>query len=120
MTVGAPVRKAAARATLTLPFSVPPQNTFLVRELAALCGMKDTFIEEQFDAGKKLSGFGFNGGAGKRDSKRIPRAWAIAFLCEHARWEDDTLADAYCAALRHFSREQLLRVREAVNRALTA
>lgn len=113
MGLPASVRQSAAAATLSLPFRVPTKDTLTIRELADLSGMKETFIEEQFDAGIVLSGFRFNGGAGKRHSKRIPRAWAVAFLVKHARWDDESLADAYVDCLRHLPAQTLLRIADA-------
>lgn len=113
MGVSAPVRHAAARATLTLPFRLPTKEAITIAELASLTGMGATFIEEQFDAGKNLSGYRFNGGAGKRHSKRIPRAWAIAFIVKHADWDDETLEEAYIAALAHFPAPALFRISDA-------
>ncbi len=102
------VRHAAARDTLALPFRVPPKDVFTIREVAELSGMKETFVEEQFDAGRELAGFKFNGGAGKRHSKRIPRAWAVAFLVKHATWHDESLLEAYRGCLRHLPTSALL------------
>lgn len=112
MPVAAPVRHAAARATLTLPFRVPTKEAITIAELAGFTGMGATFIEEQFDAGKNLSGYRFNGGEGKRHSKRIPRAWAVAFIVKHADWDDETLEAAYVDALSHFPAPALLRIAE--------
>lgn len=116
--MNAAARHAAAAATLHLPFRLPVKETLTIRELAELSGMKPTFLEEQFDEGQTLSGFRFNGGAGRRDSKRIPRAWATAFLVRHADWTDESLADAIIGAVRHFNRPMLLRVRAGVDSLL--
>lgn len=118
MAISSNIRKAAERETLTLPFRVPPQETFTIAQLSALCGMKSTFVEEQFDAGKTLAGFEFCGGAGLRHSKRIPRAWAVAFLVRHATWTDESLTDAYVACLAHLPAEALLRIQQTTTRLL--
>jgi len=116
MALSASVRKSAADATLALPFRVPPKDVFTIREVATLCGMKETFVEEQFDGGHELAGFKFNGGAGKRHSKRIPRALLIPFLIKHATWTDDSLLDAYVSVLPHLPAPTLLRIAETARR----
>lgn len=110
------VRHAAARATLALPFRVPPQEWFSIREAAAAAGMKETFIEELFDAGVQLSGHTHNGGAGKRRTKRIPRVWLVAYLIRTADYTDESLADALITCLPHLPATTLLRIAEHARR----
>jgi len=116
MALSASVRRSAAKATLTLPFRIPLKDAFTIREVAELCGMKETFVEERFDAGVDLAGFKFPGTTGKRHSKRIPYAWAVAFYVKHATWDDESIADAYVACLSHFPTPTLLRIAETSRR----
>lgn len=106
----ATVRRAAERATMELPFRVPNKEWFSLREAAVLCGMSESFIEAKFDEGTVLSGHEHNAGAGARMTKRIPRAWLIAYLISTARYDVDALVDAYVAAGRQFSPEAQRRV----------
>lgn len=119
MGLAAPVRHAAARDTLALPFRVPPQEWFSIREAAAAAGMKETFIEELFDAGTQLSGHTHNGGEGKRRTKRIPRVWLVAYLIRTADYTDDSLADALLTCLPHLPAPTLLRLAEHARRLAT-
>jgi hypothetical protein len=116
-----PVRQAAAAATFALPFALPEgREWFSVHQVAELSGMSDRYVEEAFDAGRILSGHVHNsrGLDGARMTKRIPRAWVIAFLAETARYELTDLADALERGLRNYSVELLLRLRGALEREL--
>ncbi len=107
------VRHAAAKQTLSLPFRVPPQDWFSIKQMAALRGMKDTFIEEVYDAGHDLSGHNHNSkGAvkGKRMTKRIPRVWAISYMIKTADYTDESLCDALISTLPHLPPETLMRI----------
>ena len=120
MPQASPVRQAAAAATYTLPFALPERDWFSVHQVAELSGMSDRYVEEAFDAGRILSGHLHNsrGTDGSRMTKRIPRAWLLAFLGETARYELTDLADALERGLRNYSPELLLRLRGAIEREL--
>jgi hypothetical protein len=106
--------RAAARATLELPFRIPAKEMFSLREAAAVLGASESFCEKLFDAGRELSGHEYNAGAGLRMTKRIPRAWLVAYMLRTAKYDNDALVDALVAALRSCSREQKRRVHAAL------
>ena len=112
MPAAAPVRLSAADATFALPFCVPEKPWFTIPEVARLAGMSDRYVEEAFDAGILISGHVHNsrGPEGARMTKRIPRAWVIAFLAQTARYELTDLADALERGARNFSTELLVRL----------
>lgn len=115
----ASVRKAAAHATLELPFRIPAKEWFSLSEAAALCGMGETFMEKLFDAAaeeKKGEIFGHrhNAGAGARMTKRIPRLFVVAYLVKTATYDNDALVDCLIAAVRHCSPEQKRRIHSAL------
>ena len=82
--------------------------------------MSDRYVEEAFDVGRLLNGHVHNsrGPEGARMTKRIPRAWVIAFLAQTARYELADLADALERGLRHFSTEMLVRLHAAAAREI--
>lgn len=119
MTLAAPVRHAAAKATLELPFSIPAKEWFSLAEAAGLCGMGETFMEKLFDAadenGKgEIFGHKHNAGTGARNTKRIPRVFVVAYMIKTATYDNDALVDCLVACLRNCSREQKRRVHAAL------
>lgn len=121
MPSASPVRLSAAAATFSLPFALPEKDWFTIPEVARISGMSDRYVEEAFDAGLLLSGHVHNsrGPEGARMTKRIPRAWVIAYLAQTARYELADLADALERGMRHFSTEMLVRLHAAVAREIT-
>ena len=115
MPVTATVRKAAARATLTLPFRVPPQDWFTLRQAGAVLGLSESMAEKLYDGGQ-LTGHSHNAGRGLRDHKRVLRTSLIAYAIKTADYDDDSLTDALTACLPNLSPETLLRVAEAARR----
>lgn len=107
MTTALPVhvRQAAARSTMELPFRLPAKDWFSLREAAALCGMAESFIEKVFDEGRLMSGNEHNAATGQRMTKRIPRAWLATYLVRTARYDVDTMAEAFIDAARQFTPE---------------
>jgi hypothetical protein len=110
--------RAAARATLELPFRIPAKEMFSLKEAAAVLGTSESFAEKLFDAGRELSGHEYNAGAGLRMTKRIPRAWLVAYMLRTAKYDNDALVDALVAALRSCGLEQQRRVQTALDRFL--
>jgi hypothetical protein len=64
----------------------------------------------KLDEGKQLSGHVHNGGRGARLTKRIPRVWVAAYIVSTARYDVDTLIDAFIGAARQFSPELQRRI----------
>lgn len=118
--LGTMLRRAAAGETLALPFSIPSKESFTFRELADLSGMSESYVEKKFDEGTQLSGHVHNGGKGERMSKRVPRAWAICWLIATAQYDDESLADAFVAALRRLPVATLERIARAATELATA
>jgi hypothetical protein len=121
MSPAAPIRHAAEKATLELPFSIPAKDWFSLREAAQICGMGERFMEELFDrSAEKGSGeiFGHrhNAGAGARMTKRIPRIFLIAYLVRTATYTDQALLDCLIGSWRHLPRESLLRLAAAARK----
>ena len=115
------VRLSAAAATFALPFALPEKPWFTIPEVAAISGMSTRYVEEAFDAGLLINGHVHNsrGPEGARMTKRIPRAWVIAFLAQTARYELQDLADALERGMRHFSTELLVRLHASAAREIT-
>lgn len=105
-------------ATYELPFIVPDKEWYSLGEAARIAGMGETHVEAKFDQGRDLSGHRHNGAAGQRWTKRIPRAWLIAWLLGTADYELTTLADALERGLRRLSTHLLLRLQGAIAREL--
>jgi hypothetical protein len=120
MPLAAPVRTAAARSTLELPFNVPAKDWFPLREAASICGMSETFMEQLFDAGEKISGHKHNARDGRRWTKRIPRVWLVSYLVRTAEYDDPALVDALVGCLRFCSREQQKRVHASLGQFLSS
>ncbi|HEX2860704.1 MAG TPA: hypothetical protein VHN79_03650 [Lacunisphaera sp.] len=119
MITSAPVRKAAAKATLDLPFHIPAKEWFTLGEAAALCGMGESFMEKLFDAAAEngrgeIFGHRHNAGLGARMTKRVPRLFLVAYMVKTATYDNDALVDCVIASLRHCSREQQHRVHSAL------
>ncbi len=117
MTAAAPssVRKAAASATLELPFRIPAKEWFSLGEAATLCGMRETFMEKLFDTATEkgegaIFGHRHNAGAGARMTKRIPRVFVIAYMLRTATYDNDAVVDCLIAGLRQCSPDQQRRV----------
>jgi hypothetical protein len=120
MPLAAPVRAAAARSTLELPFHIPAKDWFSLREAAVITGMSETFVEQLFDAGEKLSGHKHNAGDGRRWSKRIPRVWLVSYLVRTSEYDDPALIDALVGCLRNIGNEQKRRVHAALGQFLSS
>jgi hypothetical protein len=121
MSPAAPVstRRAAAQATLELPFRIPAKEWFSLGEAAALCGMGESFMEKLFDAAAEkgegeIFGHRHNAGAGARMTKRIPRLFLVAYLLKTATYDNDALVDCLIGSLRHCSRDQQHRIHSAL------
>ncbi len=116
--LSAPVRQAAAKATLQFDWLVPHKPSFSFREVCGITGLSDSFIEKLFDAGRELSGHEYNGGRGERMTKRVPRAFVIALLIKSARYDADTKRDALVSCLREFDAADLLIIAEEARKQI--
>src|SRR5688572_23847359 len=119
-TLSATVRSSAAKATLELPFRIPAKEWFSLREVAALSGMSESYVEKKFDEGKILSGHVHNGGSGARETKRIPRVWFIAFMLNTAGYDDVSLGHALLSCLKHIPLESRIWIESECRRLNTA
>jgi len=115
MGLSASVRKSAADATLALPFRVPPQEWFTLRQAGAVLGLAESTVEKLYDAGQ-LTGHSHNAGDGLRKHKRVLRGALIAYAMRTADYDDESLADCYVAALAHLPAPTLLRIAETARR----
>ena len=107
--LSANVRRSAAEATLTLPFRVPPQEWFTLRQAGAVLGLAESTVEKLYDQGL-LTGHSHNAGRGERSHKRVLRAALLAYAIRTADYTDDSLADAFEACLDHLPAATLLRI----------
>ncbi len=107
--LAANVRRAAAENTLTLPFRIPPQEWFTLRQAGAVMGLAESTVEKLYDRGE-FKGHRHNAGKGVREHKRILRASLVGYMIRTADYTDESFADQYIAALSYFPRETLLRI----------
>ncbi|ACB76679.1 hypothetical protein [Opitutus terrae] len=110
----AKVRQAAAAATLQFDWLLPDKPFLRVAEIAARTGLGTTFIEEAFGAAGKCHRY--NGGDGKRDTLRIPRAFAIELLVRSAKYDAETKVQAVESLAREFAPDEALRISAAFQR----
>ncbi len=94
----AKTRQAAAESTLTLPFRVPPKEWFTLRQAGGVLGISESMAEKLYDMGE-LSGHSHNAATGVRFHKRVLRSSLVAYAIKTADYTDDSLTDAYVAAL---------------------
>lgn len=73
---------------LDFDFMLGVRKQFRVRDAAEILGLSVSFVEKLFDEGRQLSGHEHNGGAGKRQTKTIPREWMAAYLLKTARYDN--------------------------------
>lgn len=106
------VRRAAAEQTLELPFRVPPQEWFTLRQAGAVLGLAESTVEKLYDKGA-LTGHSHNAGDDQRKHKRVLRVSLIAYAVKTADYHDEGLADLLIGCLRHLSRDLLLRISAA-------
>lgn len=104
-------KRASSLGQLHLPFRIPAKEWFGPREAGAVLGLSERTIEELYERGD-LSGHRHNAGAGKRMTKRIPRAWVVAYAIQTADYDDESLAEALLATLPHLPATTLLRLAE--------
>src|ERR1043166_5188238 len=120
--LSANVRHAAAKATLSLPFRIPPQEWFTLREAAAVLGLAESTVEKLYEQ-HAFTGHSHNAGtpprkdgrpAKKTDQtrkhKRIMRSTLVAYAVRTADYDDEGLCDLYCSALNHLPTEALQRI----------
>lgn len=118
-TLTASVRREAAKATLTLPFRIPPnRNSLSIQETATALDMSTRFVEDLFDKadddGKgDLAGHKHNGSSGARNTKRIPVIFVAAYLIKTATYSDESLLDCLISSIENLPAESLLRLASA-------
>lgn len=112
------IARAAARATLTLPFQIPAKDWFSPREAAACIGMSKRWVEEQFALGKHLNGHVHKGGTLVRPTLRIPKVWIQTCLLLSSRYDDESFDDAVISIFKHRPPASLLRYAEAARREI--
>jgi hypothetical protein len=115
MTLRASIRHAAGEATLALPFRVPPQEWFTLREAGAVLGLGESTVEKLYEQ-HAFTGHSHNAGRGARKHKRILRAALIAYAIRTADYDDESFCDLYCSALPHFPAETLLEIARRATR----
>lgn len=113
------LRHAAERDTLALPFRVPPQEWFSLKQAGAVIGLAESTAEKLYDLGE-LTGHSHNAGKGERKHKRILRTSLIAYAIRTADYTDESLADALIAALPHLPKATLQRISEHARRLASA
>lgn len=102
--------------TLHLPFAIPAKEWFAPREAAGLLGLSERTILDLYDQGQ-LSGHHHNAGAGRRDTKRIHRAWLVAYAVRTADYEDASLIEALAACAPRLSPAACLRLADTFRKA---
>jgi len=115
-TLPTPIRRAAERATLELPFRIPAKEMFTLREAAAIMGLSESFVEKLYDGGTQLGGHSHNAGTGARMTKRIPRVWLVAYMIRTASYDDTSLGDALDACLPKLPVATLTRIASRATR----
>lgn len=113
--VAANVRRAAAQDTLELPFRVPPQDWFTLRQAGAVLGLAESTVEKLYDRGE-LTGHSHNAGRGEREHKRILRSSLLAYALRTADYDDASLDEAFVNALRPLSAARLLALADRLRR----
>jgi hypothetical protein len=113
--LSAKARNAAAQATLTLPFRIPPQEWFTLRQAGAVLGLAESTIEKLYDQGA-LTGHSHNAGSGQRDHKRVLRTSLVAYAMRTADYSDESFGDALVAGLPYLPATTLLRIAATANR----
>lgn len=112
--------RAAAEATLHLPFAIPAKDWFSPAEAARIMGLSERFIEKLYDEGTQLAGHNHNGGDGLRMTKKIPRVWLVAYAIRTATYDDPALFDALLCCLPRFTPQTLLKLADAARKAASA
>lgn len=113
--LSARTRKAAEQATLELPFRVPAQEWFTLRQAGAVLGLAESTMEKLYDRGV-VTGHSHNAGRGEREHKRILRASLLAYALRTADYDDHSLDEAFVAALRPLSPARLCAIAERLRR----
>jgi len=112
--LSAPVRRAAEKATLELPFKIPAREWFSLRGAGEVLGLSESTVEKLYDRGQ-LTGHSHNAGRGERVHKRVLRVSLLAYALRTADYKDnDSLVDSLCSSLHQCSREQQRRVHNAL------
>ena len=114
----ASTRRAAAAATLHLPFRVPAKEMIPIKEVAAITGLSISAVEKLYELGQ-FTGHSHNGGSGLRDTKRILRVSFVAYMMRTADYTDEAIFESYIGCLHNLSEQQLAGIRTAIAHELT-
>lgn len=109
-TLPAKIRAAAEQATLTLPFTIPPQPWFTLREAGKALGLSETTAEVLYNKGELTGHSHFAGPKGERGHKRVTRASLVAYATKTADYTDEAILDAFISALGNLPPQSLLRI----------
>lgn len=102
---------------LHLPFAIPAKEWFSPGEAGRLLGLSSRMIEKLYDEGTQLAGHSHNAGTGQRMTKRIPRAWLVAYAVKTATYDDQSLTEALLTSIAHLPPPTLLKLADAARRA---
>lgn len=102
--------------TLHLPFAIPAKEWFGPAEAGRVLGLSERTVENLYEKGH-LSGHRHNAAAGKRDTKRIPRTWIIAYMVRTADYDDAALLEAFAACAPRLSPAVCLHLADAFRKA---
>ena len=108
-TLSAPVRLAAAKATLELPFRIPNKEWFTLREAGVVLGLSESTMEVLYDRGE-LTGHSHNAATGQRKARRVLRVSLVTYAVRTADYTDESLIDAVFGCLPQMPAPALLRL----------
>jgi hypothetical protein len=103
------IARAAAKATLQLPFRIPNKEWFTQREAGAVLGLSESMVEKLYDSGA-LTGHSHNAATGRRSAKRILRVALVAYAIRTSDYTDESLVDALLGCFPHLPSTSLLRI----------
>lgn len=106
---------APAKTKIDLPFRIPPQEWFTLRQAGEALGLAESTVEKLYGRGE-LTGHSHNAGAGLRKHKRVLRASLIAYAIRTGNYTDASLADALSGCLRNLPAATLLRIASEAQR----
>lgn len=106
-----PKRSRSHDGQLSLPFRIPPQEWFTLKQAGAVVGLSESTVEKLYDSGQ-LTGHSHNAGAGLRDHKRVLRIALVAYAIRTADYDDESLGESLISCLGHLPPATLLRLAE--------
>jgi len=99
-------RSSIANGQLQFDWLLGDRQFWSLKSAAGLLGVSDSFLEKLWDQGQ-ISGHEYNGGAGERHTKRIPRAFLVVLLVGSARYTSEEKLLTYLGVLRQFADAEL-------------